>query len=67
MQHLGIKSKVNIFSDGQETVEFFERILNSLEYNKRTADTLNASDTAIQPVSLVVLDINMPMLNGYQV
>ena len=47
MSHLGFKEKVTIFSDGLETVEHFERLLNSLEYNKLSVDTLNASDTAI--------------------
>ena len=34
MEHLGIEGRITIFSDGQETVNHFERILNSFEYNK---------------------------------
>ena len=65
MDHLGIESRTAIFSDGQETVNHFERILNSLEHNQVEFESLNVSEHAIQPVSLLLLDINMPMLNGF--
>ena len=67
MEHIGMQGRVSIFSDGQETVSHFERILNSIEYNKIEIESLNATEKAIQPVSLLLLDINMPMLNGFQV
>lgn len=67
MEHLGINDRVSIFSDGQETVQHIERVVNSIEFNCLDLDSINASDTAVQPISLLLLDINMPMLNGFQV
>ena len=49
-RELGIEDKLVIFGNGKEVVEFFDTIL-------------HASD-AIQPVSLLILDINMPVCNG---
>ena len=47
MEHLGIESRTAIFSDGQETVNHFERILNSLEHNQLEFESLNVSEHAI--------------------
>ena len=43
-----------MFSDGKETVDYFENILNNIEETEDPA----------QPVSLLILDINMPIVNG---
>lgn len=30
-------------------------------------ESLNSTEQAVQPVSLLLLDVNMPILNGFQV
>ena len=67
MEHLGIDGQMEIFGNGQETVNHFERVLNSLEYDEIDIESLNVTEHAIQPVTLLLLDINMPLLNGFQV
>jgi len=42
-----------------------ERVVNSIEFNCLDPDSINSSDSAVQPISLLLLDINMPMLNGF--
>ena len=46
-----------VFSNGQEVVKYFDELL-------RTWPT--DSFRRRQPVSLLLLDINMPVLNGYE-
>ena len=52
-QELGIEDKLVLFSNGKEVVEYFMTILND-------------STTTVQPVSLLLLDINMPIYDGIQ-
>ena len=49
-RELGIEDKLVIFGNGKEVVEFFDSILQHPD--------------EIQPVSLLILDINMPIYNG---
>ena len=51
--------KLEIFSDGKETVEFFDNLLNQFKEDSR-----DSPSTTLQPVSLLLLDINMPLVNG---
>ena len=50
--------KLNVFNDGQEVVDYFAEILTSLISDN--------SQTHIQPVSLLILDVNMPILGGFE-
>ena len=49
-RELGIEEKLVIFGNGKEVVEFFDALLQHPD--------------EIQPVSLLILDINMPIYNG---
>ena len=52
-----IRNRLITFPDGQQAVEYFKSLI---EINKiRTT-------TKFYPVSLLILDINMPVLNGLQ-
>ena len=51
-RELGVEDKLVLLANGKEAVEFFETILHDSE-----------TDT-IQPVSLLILDINMPVYSG---
>ena len=51
-RELGIEDKLVVFANGKEVVEYFGSILQDSE-----------TDT-VQPVSLLILDINMPIYNG---
>ena len=48
-------------NDGKEVVEYFEEYFDGL--NARDQDI---SETPLQPVSLLLLDINMPILHGLE-
>ena len=47
MEYLGFNHRSAIFSDGQETVSHFERLLNNLENGTLEGETLNATEHAI--------------------
>lgn len=47
MEHLGLNKRVSIFSDGQETVQHIERVVNSIEFNCLDPDSINSSETAV--------------------
>ena len=51
------KEKVRMFSDGKEVIEFLDHYLGEL--------TLE-SESPKQPISLVLLDIHMPTLDGIE-
>ena len=56
-----------MFSDGQETVSYFEQVLDNLNFDEIVNDCNHGTKEAIQPVSLLILDINMPILDGFEV
>ena len=45
-----------MFSNGQEVITHFDKLLKELELNEDT--------TVVQPVSLLILDLNLPGMNG---
>ena len=47
------------FSDGKEVIDYFENLLNVL-------DSQGHEERPVQPVSLLLLDINMPIINGIE-
>ena len=51
--------KLKIFSNGQEVIEFLDELLGELHI-----ENLDKVQAPRQPVALVLLDINMPILNG---
>ena len=57
LQDLGLSSYLKIFSNGDEAVKFVESFLNS--------QFLDFEDV-VQPISLLILDINMPEPNGLE-
>ena len=51
--------KLITFSDGKEVVDYFETLLNGLHVRSH-------GETTVQPVALLLLDVNMPILNGLE-
>ena len=57
---LGISDKLTIFSDGKNVVDHFKEILDDI------ANQAVVERKPIQPVSLLLLDINMPIKSGLE-
>ena len=55
-QTMDIADKLITMNDGKDVVEYFEKYLTEIKSNDQV--------TPLQPVSLLLLDINMPILNG---
>ena len=56
------KDMIEVFSNGQETIDFLDGLLDKIPKQE-----LNSSDCKpFQPIALVLLDINMPILNGFE-
>ena len=53
-----ITDRLRMFSNGQEVIEFLDKLLIEVPMDS------HQDDCPKQPVSLVFLDINMPILNG---
>ena len=60
-QDLGLAEVLVKFSDGPSAVDYFEETLYNLRSN------IDHDQTPIQPVSLVLLDINLPELTGFEI
>ena len=58
-QDLGITERFKLFSNGQEVLNF----LHSL-FDEQTFVRPENSAQFIQPIKLILLDINMPILDG---
>ena len=58
-----IVDKLKIFSNGKEVVDHFDKIFEDLEKH-RSEEQSKAS--TVQPVSLLLLDINMPIVTGIE-
>ena len=61
LKELGLEGKIITHCDGEEVVEYFDYILDDIDETD-----LNSDGTPLQPVSLLMLDINMPILNGLE-
>ena len=55
---ISLSMNLKIFSNGQEVIENLDSQLQELELKE------NENQKTVQPVSLLLLDINMPILNG---
>ena len=55
-----------LFQDGLETINYFNQLLEDLQ-TELTSGQISTRKGALQPVSLLLLDVNMPILNGIQV
>lgn len=58
---MGISEKLIMFSDGQNVAEYFDGILDAIDIQSPRNGT-----KPLQPVTLLLLDINMPILNGME-
>ena len=59
-QDVGLEDKLLIMSNGKEVVDYIDRIFESI------ADNTEEEETPYQPVSLLLLDINMPIMDGLE-
>ena len=57
---LEISDNLLVFSNGQEVLDNIESLL-------LTLDAKEVTQESIQPISLLLLDINMPIMNGFEV
>lgn len=65
-EDMDLKCNLIIFQDGLETVNYFTQLLKDIE--TELASGINPKlEGTLQPVSLLLLDVNMPILNGLQV
>ena len=51
-----------MFTDGQKVIDLFDQILTDLKY----LDSDLLGDQPYQPVALLLLDINMPIVTGLE-
>ncbi len=54
LQDYGLAERLVMFANGQEVVDYFDELLD------------DKNEIPIQPVSLLLLDINMPILDGLE-
>lgn len=57
-EDVGLTKRLVMFQNGQEVLEFIDRYQESIE--------MSDQNIVQQPISLLLLDINMPVLNGLQ-
>ena len=59
LQDIGLAHRLVMVSNGQEVLDYFDNVLENLDLEQDRA-------VPLQPVSLLLLDINMPLLSGLQ-
>ena len=60
LNDFGIKDQFVMLSNGQEVIDYCEKQFEEILYKQDT------EETPCQPISVLLLDINMPMLNGIE-
>ena len=58
LDELGLAKRLSLFSNGKEVVNFFEEMLKG--------DNVDPDVGSEKPVSLLILDVNMPIMHGLQ-
>ena len=58
LKEIGIDEKLTLFHNGQEVVDYFQELLR-LHSNE-------SNDVQTQPIALLFLDINMPLVDGFE-
>ena len=66
LEDMDIAYNLIMFQDGLEAVNYFNQLLEDLQTELKF-DKNPHKNGVIQPVSLLILDVNMPILNGIQV
>ena len=67
---MGISEKLVLFSDGKNVSDYFDEVLDALDLSYKNANKSQGSDKVnptLQPVALLLLDINMPIMTGMEV
>ena len=59
---LGIEEKLKIFSDGRRVVDYISEVIDDLDSSSGGV----ATKWPVQPVTLLLLDVNMPILTGME-
>ena len=57
IQDMGFADRLVLCSNGQEVLDYLDKMLEDLTLDQKRT-------TAFQPVSLLLLDVNMPILHG---
>ena len=63
---IGLENRLEMFSNGIEVLNKFEEMFDKFTYSGIPNHSLGVRG-AFQPVSLLLLDINMPIMSGMQV
>ena len=62
---LNIEERLRLFQSGQAVLNFFDELLSEIEKIYRNQRT-QVGFIIYQPVVLLILDINMPIVNGVE-
>ena len=55
---LGLTKRLSVFRNGQEAIDHFDKLLQTREQM--------ASEKSLQPVALLLVDINVPIVSGLE-
>ena len=58
LKDIGEEERLDMFSNGQEVITHFEKLLKELD--------LNEDIIVVQPVSLLIIDTDLPGMNGIE-
>ena len=61
MLDIGLEKKLTVFSNGEQVIAYFDKLLNDIHERD---DEEDENIVPFQPVSLLLLDIDMPIMDG---